>query len=103
VLKNLPFTATSLSSINIPFTLPLLVKTRVIEGLPKILKPSLRFLPYSIQSSVLIPALHSAFSEALVDGDFDFLVGKWLKISITDIDMHWWLSVEDNRLIMANP
>ncbi|MGB1261457.1 MAG: ubiquinone anaerobic biosynthesis accessory factor UbiT [Cognaticolwellia sp.] len=83
--------------------LPLSVRSSALTLLPKILKPSLRLVPFYLQKSLLISLLHSIFKEAIADDDFEFLTGKWLKISITDIDLHWWLSFENNQLIMATP
>jgi predicted lipid carrier protein YhbT len=83
--------------------LPLKLKASLIEVMPKILRPSLRILPYSAQKSMLMPALHSIFNEAIEDGDFEFLQDKWLKISITDLQLDWWLSFDQDQLIMAAP
>jgi predicted lipid carrier protein YhbT len=83
--------------------LPLKLKASLIEVMPKILRPSLRFLPFSAQKSLLISALHSIFSEAITDGDFEFLQGKWLKISVLDLQLDWWLSFDQDQLIMAAP
>jgi predicted lipid carrier protein YhbT len=69
--------------------------------MPKILKPVLTLAPHKIQQALLLPALHSVFKEAVEDGDFEFLQGKWLKISITDLGLSWLLSFENNQLIMA--
>ena len=81
--------------------LPLKVKANLIKVMPKILRPSLRFVPFSAQKSLLIPALHTIFNEAIEDGDFEFLQGKWLKISIIDLELDWWLSFDQDQLIMA--
>ena len=64
--------------------------------------PSLKLVHFSAQKSLLIPALHAIFSEAIEDGDFKFLQGKWLKISITDLQLNWWLSFDIDQLIMAS-
>ncbi len=82
--------------------IPLRFKEKLIKVMPKILQPSLRFVPFSAQKSLLIPALHSVFSEAITDGDFEFLQDKWLKISITDLQLNWWLSFDQDQLIMAS-
>ena len=82
--------------------IPLPVKARMIEVMPKILKPSLRLLPYRAQKAALLPALSSVFREAIEDGDFEFLQDKWLKISILDLDLTWWLSFDEDKLIMAS-
>jgi len=83
--------------------LPLKLKASLIEVMPKILRPSLRFVPFSAQKTLLLPALHSIFSEAIEDGDFEFLQGKWLKISILDLQLDWWISFDQDQLIMASP
>ncbi|WP_246028844.1 ubiquinone anaerobic biosynthesis accessory factor UbiT [Litorilituus sediminis] len=83
--------------------LPLKLRANIINIMPKILKPSFSLLPFSAQKSALIPALSSVFREALEDGDFEFLQDKWLKISVTDLGLNWWLSYDHDRLIMASP
>jgi predicted lipid carrier protein YhbT len=82
--------------------MPLTLRTNLINVMPNVLRPSLRLLPFKTQKKLLLPALHSVFSEAISDGDFEFLQGKWLKIDITDLQLSWWLSFADNKLIMAD-
>lgn len=82
--------------------LPLKLRTSMIEIMPKILRPSLRFLPFTAQKTLLLPALSSIFQEAIQDGDFEFLQDKWLKIYITDLNLNWWLSFDQNKLVMAS-
>ena len=81
---------------------PLKLRSRVIEVMPKILRPSLRLLPFSAQKAVLLPALSSVFQEPIEDGDFEFLQDKWLKISIIDLNLNWWLSFDQDKLVMAS-
>ncbi|MGL1956304.1 MAG: SCP2 sterol-binding domain-containing protein [Colwellia sp.] len=83
--------------------LPLQIRACMIDVMPKVLRPSLRLLPFTVQKSVLLAALHSVFNEAIEDGDFEFLHGKWLKVSVTDLGLNWWLSIVDNKLVMASP
>ncbi|MEI6894119.1 MAG: SCP2 sterol-binding domain-containing protein [Colwellia sp.] len=82
--------------------LPLKLKENLIKLAPKILQPSLHILPFSAQKSLLLSALNTIFKDAIIDGDFEFLQGKWLKISITDLQVNWWLSFDKNQLIMAS-
>lgn len=82
--------------------LPLNFRVSLIKVIPKVLRPSLRLVPFNAQKSLLIPALHSIFGETIEDGDFEFLQGKWLKISITDLQLDWWLSFDQDQLIMAS-
>ncbi|GAA6173117.1 SCP2 domain-containing protein [Colwellia sp. KU-HH00111] len=98
-LPSLPRTAIKMTSME---KLPLHWRARMIETMPKILRPSLRLLPFKAQKAVLLPALTSVFREALEDGDFEFLQDKWLKIAITDLGLTWWLSFDEDQLIMAS-
>ena len=105
-MLNLPSLPQLTSTITTPHSLllklQLHMKASMIEVMPKLLRPSLRLLPYKAQKAVLLPALSSVFREALDDGDFDFLQGKWLKISIIDLALTWWLSFDKDKLIMAS-
>ena len=81
---------------------PLTLRSRMIDVMPKILRPSLKLLPFSAHKAVLLPALSSVFQESIEDGDFKFLQDKWLKIVITDLNLHWWLSFDQDKLVMAS-
>lgn len=81
---------------------PLTLRSRMIDVMPKILRPSLKLLPFSAQKAVLLPALSSVFQESIEDGDFEFLQGKWLKIVISDLNLNWWLSFNQDKLVMAS-
>ena len=83
--------------------IPLSVRANVINMIPTVLRPTLKLVPYGVQKAALLPALKSVFKEALEDGDFEFLQDKWLKISITDLGLDWWLSYDQDQLIMASP
>lgn len=98
-LSSLPQTALNIKSVG---ALPLQLRARMIAIMPKILRPSLRLLPFKAQKAVLLPALTSVFREAIEDGDFEFLQGKWLKIVITDLALTWWLSFDEGKLVMAS-
>ena len=81
---------------------PLNIRANLIGFMPKLLRPSLCLLPNTAQQSLLLTALHAIFSEAIDDGDFEFLQGKWLKIEITDLALTWLLSFDQDKLIMAS-
>lgn len=98
-LSSFPQTALNIKSAE---ALPLRLRARMIEVMPKILRPSLRLLPFKAQKAVLLPALTSVFCEAIEEGDFEFLQDKWLKIVITDLALTWWLSFDENKLVMAS-
>lgn len=74
---------------------------KLINHLPRILKPVFTRIPFAVHKACLLPALHSIFAEAINEGDFDFLQGYWLKININDLGVAWLLSFQNDRLIMA--
>lgn len=83
--------------------LPLPVRAKAMQLIPSVLRPACKLLPFSAQKAMILPILNSVFSEAIDDGDFDFLQDKWLRIAITDLGLNWWLSFADKQLIMADP
>ena len=93
---------TALSKVSL-LKLPLSLRAKAISIAPSILRPALSLLPFSLQKKAMLPALHSVFKEAIEEGDFEFLQNKWLKISITDLNLHWLISFADDQLIMADP
>jgi len=58
-------------------------------------------MPKSIQNKMLLEGLKQVFHEALEDGDFEFLEEKWLKITIVDLELQWFISYKNQELIMA--
>lgn len=49
----------------------------------------------------MLEGLKLVFKEALEDGDFDFLEGKWLKVEVTDLNLRWFISFRNNQLVVA--
>ncbi|CAE6915454.1 lipid carrier protein [Vibrio sp. B1FLJ16] len=58
-------------------------------------------MPQSLQKKALLDGLNLVFKEALDDGDFDFLQDKWLKVAIKDLDLAWYISYQDENLLLA--
>ncbi len=78
------------------------IRTQLVQNAASILRSPVHFLPHSVQKKALLEGLKLAFKEALEDGDFEFLEGKWLKVSVSDIALSWYISFEDNQLIVAD-
>lgn len=83
--------------------LPLPVRLQSLNILPKLAKPAFKYAPFSLKKTVLLPALNSIFKEALEDGDFEFLAGKWLAIHVEDIDFEFWISFANEHLVLSEP
>ncbi|NRB65750.1 MAG: SCP2 domain-containing protein [Vibrio sp.] len=78
------------------------IRTQLVENAASILRSPVQLLPESVQKKALLNGLKMVFKEALEDGDFEFLQGKWLKIEIKDMHLSWCLSYQKDQLIVAN-
>ncbi len=78
------------------------IRTRLVQNAPLILRPAAQFLPKTIQNKMLLEGLIRVFHEALQDGDFEFLEHKWLKVSVLDLGVSWFISHQDGALITAD-
>lgn len=77
------------------------IRTQLVQNAASILRSPIDLLPHSVQKNALLQVLQRVFHEALQDGEFEFLQGKWLKIEICDLDLRWFISFENERLIVA--
>jgi predicted lipid carrier protein YhbT len=55
-----------------------------------------------VQKKVMLEALKVVFKESLSDGDFDFLEDKWLKVQVKDLNLHWFISYQNETLLIAD-
>lgn len=77
------------------------IRTHLVQNAAQILRSPVQFLPKSFQNKLLLEGLKQVFHDAIEDGDFEFLEGKWLKVSITDLNLHWFISCDDEKLIVS--
>ncbi len=78
------------------------IRTQLVQNAASILRSPVHLLPQSVRKKALLEGLKMAFKEALEDGDFEFLEGKWLKVSVVDMRLDWYISYEDEKLIVAD-
>jgi predicted lipid carrier protein YhbT len=83
----------------------LMVLTRLHHALvsraPDVLRIPARLVPFALQQSLMGHSLRLVFKEALADGDFEFLQDKWLKIVIDDLGLAWFISYQNEQLVIA--
>lgn len=77
------------------------LQRRLVEQAPRILRHPLKLVPFSLQQSLMERLLASVFKEAIADGDFEFLAGKWLKVEVLDLELCWFISEQDGKLVVA--
>lgn len=72
----------------------------LVKNAPTMLKLPLSLMPFSLQRRGLTIVLSRLFGEAIDDGDFDFLEGRWLEIHISDLALKWFISFDNDQLVI---
>jgi predicted lipid carrier protein YhbT len=78
------------------------IRSQLVKNAAQILRSPVHFLPNKIQNRALLEGLKTVFKESLEDGDFEFLEDKWLKVHIRDLNLSWYISYNDESLIVAD-
>lgn len=73
----------------------------LVEKAPTLLSKPLQLVPFSIKQKVIEQLLQSQFKQSLAEGDLDFLADKWLKIEVRDLQLVWFISNIDNKLVVS--
>lgn len=56
---------------------------------------------FVLKCQVLEQVLSWQFCQVLVDGELEFFEGCWLSIYVCDIDLKWYIMVENEKLIVS--
>lgn len=73
----------------------------LVSRAPDMLRIPARLVPFPLQQALMGHGLRLIFKEALADGDFEFLQDKWLKIAIEDLGLAWFISYQNEQLLIA--
>lgn len=57
-----------------------------------------RLAPIRLQAMLLEPLLQRVLAERIEDGELDFLAEEMVEIAITDVGLHWYLTLADGRI-----
>ncbi|PJG59448.1 ubiquinone anaerobic biosynthesis accessory factor UbiT [Aeromonas cavernicola] len=77
------------------------LQRRLVEQAPRFLRHPLKLVPFNLQKQLMEGLLARVFKEAIADGDFEFLAGKWLKVKVTDLALCWYISEQNGQLVVA--
>ncbi|AUH02226.1 SCP2 domain-containing protein [Pectobacteriaceae bacterium CE70] len=78
------------------------LRAQIVRQGPRLLGKPLKFTPFALQHRVLEQLLTWQFRQALEDGELAFLEGRWLKIDVRDVDLHWFMTLQDNHLVVSH-
>lgn len=77
------------------------VHTLLVENTPLALSKPLQLIPFSLKQKIMEQLLQTQFERSLADGDLDFLENRWLKIEVRDLQLVWFISNIDNKLVVS--
>ncbi len=77
------------------------LRSQLVKNAAHILRSPIHLLPQTVHKKALLEGLRLVFKEALEDGDFEFLQDKWLKVAIKDLNLAWYISYQDENLLIA--
>ena len=97
------FAAPALKGLQIPKPAITSRARKLLAELPLSLAKPLSHTPFFVQKKLIHQALSRVFTEALNNGEVDFLRDHWLKIEVTDLKMAWFFSCGVNREVLIEP
>ncbi|EOX3390523.1 SCP2 domain-containing protein [Vibrio cholerae] len=78
------------------------IRTQLVQNAASILRSPIHLLPQNVQKKALLDVMGLVFREALQDGDFEFLEDKWLKVEVKDMELRWFISYQNDKLVVAD-
>lgn len=78
------------------------IRSQLIAKGPSLLKLPLKVTPFAVQRQVLEQLLSWQFRESVKEGELDFLEGKWLKVEVSDLNLVWFISLQNGLLVVRN-
>lgn len=77
------------------------LRSRIVHFGPSLLSVPVKLTPFALKRQVLEQVLSWQFRQALDDGELEFLEGRWLSIHVRDIDLQWFTSVVNGKLVVS--
>ncbi|EEV3360032.1 SCP2 domain-containing protein [Escherichia coli] len=77
------------------------LRSRIVHLGPSLLSVPVKLMPFALKRQVLEQVLSWQFRQALDDGELEFLEGRWLSIHVRDIDLQWFTSVVNGKLVVS--
>lgn len=77
------------------------LRSRLVHFGPSLMSVPVKLTPFALKRQVLEQVLSWQFRQALADGELEFLEDRWLSITVRDINLRWYTSVENGKLIVS--
>lgn len=77
------------------------LQARLVKEAPRFLRMPLQWVPFGVQKQALEQLLGWMFRHAMEDGELDFLQHRWLQVEVPDLNLSWFVSVQNAQLVVA--
>ena len=77
------------------------LQARLVKEAPRFLRMPLQWVPFGVQKQALEQLLGWMFRQAMEDGELDFLQHRWLQVEVLDLNLSWFVSVQNAQLVVA--
>ncbi|MGL4269273.1 MAG: ubiquinone anaerobic biosynthesis accessory factor UbiT [Plesiomonas sp.] len=77
------------------------LQARLVKEAPRFLRMPLQWVPFGVQKQALEQMLGWMFRQAMADGELDFLQHRWLQVAVPDLNLSWFVSVQNAQLVVA--
>nr|WP_302982192.1 SCP2 domain-containing protein [Plesiomonas shigelloides] len=77
------------------------LQARLVKEAPRFLRMPLQWVPFGVQKQALEQLLGWMFRQAMEDGELDFLQHRWLQVEVPDLNLSWFVSVQNAQLVVA--
>ncbi|WP_232803546.1 SCP2 sterol-binding domain-containing protein [Motilimonas sp. E26] len=70
---------------------------------PQLLRVPAQTMPFPLQRVCLENALNRLLATSIEDEELTFLADKWLKVTVTDLDLSWCMTLKGQKIQVAAP
>ena len=79
--------------------LPLIAAKQMLTTIPTVAQVGLSLVPFSFKAKAIVELLNIMMKEQMEDEELDFLEQRWVRIVVTDFNLHFEVSYENKWLV----
>jgi predicted lipid carrier protein YhbT len=73
---------------------------KLVMQAPQWLRLPVSLIPFAIKKPAMVFMLQRIFKEALADGDFEFLEGRFLKVTVDELKLSCFITLQQGQLVV---
>ena len=73
---------------------------KLVMQAPQWLRLPVALIPFAIKKPAMVFMLQRIFKEALADGDFEFLEGRFLKVSVDELKLSCFITLQQGQMMV---